>query len=275
MDEFQVMPNHLHGILTKVLCPRRTKSYRKVKLMDRAFKLIMMITFVLVELFPQPAYLWKATLVQAAPGKLLELIDLSKSRFTADSTIGEPRPYFLRHAQGDKWDLLLLLPMGSYAEYFKPERVARRTALEETSKQLRERIESMIAWQEDVLVYGPNPGEVKKSFEGSSFFHAEMFIGLAGKGSELYKEREMENAYQRALKRPENLIFVRDQGAAWTLFTLGAYRDLKHYAASADISEKDQEAAARLAGFESSRHIGPYLRTLIREHHDTLLNLVR
>ena len=80
----------------------------------------------------------------------------------------------------------------------------------------------------------------------------------------------MENAYLKTLKRPENLVFVRDQGAGWDLFTLGFYRDLKHYAESADISEAAQDAAARAAGFESASRIGPFLRTLISSHHDTL-----
>jgi len=85
----------------------------------------------------------------------------------------------------------------------------------------------------------------------------------------------MENAYQRTLKRPVNFIFVRDQGAAWDIFTLGLYRDLKHYAESADLAEKDREAAAKAAGFESSNHIGPYLRSLINKHHDTLAVAVK
>jgi len=85
----------------------------------------------------------------------------------------------------------------------------------------------------------------------------------------------MENAYQKALARPENFIFVRDQGASWDLFTLGFYRNLKHYAESADIPEKDQESAAKSAGFEASNRIGPYLRTLIAEHHDTLAVAVK
>ncbi len=42
------------------------------------------------------------------------------------------------------------------------------------------------------------------------------------------------------------------------------------YAESADISEAAQDAAARAAGFESESRIGPFLRTLISSHHDTL-----
>jgi hypothetical protein len=62
---------------------------------------------------------------------------------------------------------------------------------------------------------------------------------------------------------------------AWDMFTIGAYRDLRHYAESAGISEADQDAAAKAAGFEAANRIGPYLRTLIRSHHDTLAVSVR
>ena len=79
----------------------------------------------------------------------------------------------------------------------------------------------------------------------------------------------------KALGRPQNLIFVRDQGGSWDLFTIGFYRDLKHYAESADIPETAQDAAARAAGFESAGRIGPFLRTLISTHHDTLAVAIR
>lgn len=214
-----------------------------------------------------PTYLYQAKLVQAAPGKLLELIELQKSRLTEFRNAGDDQPLMMRHSQGDRWDLLLLLPMKSYAEYYSPERVSKRKQI---LKESQVKIEALIAWQEDVFVYGPPLAELQKAFAPSAFFHVEMFDALAGKQSELFKEREMENAYLKALKRPENLIFVRDQGASWDLFTIGPYRDLKHFAESAGILESDQEAAAKAAGFEAANRIGPYLRTLISSHHDTL-----
>jgi hypothetical protein len=215
----------------------------------------------------ESSYLYKTKLVQAAPGKLLEVIDLLKASQTAYKDAGDEQPMLMRHSQGDHWDLLVLIPMKSYADYYSPERVAKRTA---TFKSIQSRLNELIEWQEEVFVYGPPLGDLRKTFESAAFFHVEMFDAMAGKESELFKEREMENAYLKALKRPENFIFVRDQGAAWDLFTVGAYRDLKHYAESAGIPEADQEAAAKAAGFEAANRIGPYLRTLIRSHHDTL-----
>ena len=73
-----------------------------------------------------PAYLYRASLVQAAPGKLLELIDLYKTLRAAASENGDEPPLWMRHSQGDRWDLLLLFPMGSHAAYYSPERIAKR-----------------------------------------------------------------------------------------------------------------------------------------------------
>jgi len=219
-----------------------------------------------------PSYLYKTKLVQASPGRLLDLIELQKALLPEYRNAGDEQPLMMRHSQGDRWDLLLLIPMKSYADYYSPERVSKRN---QTLKESQDKMDALIAWQEDVFVYGPPLAEIQKAFASSAFFHVEMFDALAGKQSELFKEREMENAYLRALKRPENLIFVRDQGASWDLYTIGAYRDLKHFAESAGIPEADQETAAKAAGFESANRIGPYLRTLISLHHDTLAVTVK
>jgi len=219
-----------------------------------------------------PNYLYRAKFAQAAPGKLLELIDLHKKSLPSYSTAGDEPPFVIRHSQGDKWDLMMLFPIGGYGEYYRPERIAKRSQAEQP---FAAKFKELIAWQEDLFVYGPPLDELRAAFAKAGFFHLEIFVSLAGRQAELYKEREMENAYLRSLKRPGNFIFVRDQGAVWDLFTLGFYRDLKHYAESADILEKDQDAAARAAGFESARHIGPYLRSLISQHHDTLAASVK
>jgi hypothetical protein len=217
---------------------------------------------------PQPSYLYKTSLIQAAPGKLLDLIDAYKQISAEQAKVtGDASPLWMRHSQGDRWDLLILFPMASYSDFYKPDRTVKR---ETVLDPWRHRLKDDIAWQEDVFVYGPPLDGLRKAFVTSGFFHVEMFQSLPGKQAELYRQREMENAFSRAVKAPENFIFVRDQGAAWDLFTIGSYENLKQYAQSADVPPTDAEAAAKSAGFESAAQIGPYLRTLIALHHDTL-----
>ena len=142
--------------------------------------------------------------------------------------------------------------------------------------QVRQVAQSLIAWQEDWFCYGVEPlAALRKAFASGGFFHVEMFQASPGAYDDLLRERHMENTYARALQQPENFIFTRDAGAAWDIVTIGVFRDLKHYAASADATPEAQQAAAKAAGFESPAAIGPYLRRFIRTHHDTLAVTVK
>jgi hypothetical protein len=243
--------------------------------------LILAFILLLPAVAPTPAgsvggtYLYRAALVQAAPGKLLEVVDLYKAGWPGTKGSGDEPPIAMRHSQGDRWDLLLLFPMGSLESYFSPERIRTRGKAAEAAVADRDRLAADIAWQEDVFVLGPPLEDVRKQLGAAGFFHVEMFDSLPGRRRDLYREREMENAYSRAIGQPENLIFTREAGAHWDLFTVGGFRDLKHYASSADVPEAKQEEAARAAGFDGARAIGPYLRTLIALHHDTLAVAVK
>ena len=215
-----------------------------------------------------PSYLYRASFIQAAPGKLIDLIDLYKSHAAGE------QPLWMRHSQGDRWDLLILTPMGSYADYYRPDSIAARAKVElESGSQARR--QPMIAWEEDEFVFGPPVAVLRKAFSDSGFFHVEMFRNLPGMRADLIRERAMENVYAHAVKEPENFLFVRDQGASWDVFTIGCFRDLKHYAQSADVPRDQSDAAARAAGFDSAASIGPYLRRFIYDHHDTLAVAIR
>ena len=209
----------------------------------------------LVALAPHPdPQLYRILLVRAAPGSLLEVIALEKQ------VAGHP--FLLRHSQGDQWDLMVIFPLTS--DRVTPVADAR----------LDTALAARIAWREEVFVEGPPLRQVTAALRGGEFYHIEMHMALPGRLADLVREREMENAVERALARPEDLIFTRIAGAAWDVVTVGTYRDIKHYAESADIPEARQDSAARVAGFASADAIGPYLRTLIASHHDTLARAV-
>ncbi len=216
-------------------------------------------------------YLYKVSFLQAAPGRLLELIDLQKDRNTR-ANFRNGGAFMMRHSQGDRWDLMLVAPAANYGYYYSPDSIRQRAALYAQDDQ---KFRDDIAWQEDLFVYGPPVEEVSKDWKDAGFFHVEIFQSLPGKQSDLVKEREMERAYLHQLGQPTNLVFTRDQGAAWDCFTIGFYRDLQHYAESAKTNPDDGEKAAKAAGFQSAKDIGPYLRTLIALHHDTLAVAVK
>ena len=209
----------------------------------------------LVALAPHSdAQLYRILLLRAAPGSLLEVITLEKQL--------PEQPFLLRHSQGDQWDLMVIFPMTT--DRVTPAQDPR----------LDTALAARIAWREEVFVQGPPLRQVTAALRGGEFYHIEMHVALPGRLIDLVREREMENAFERALARPEDLIFTRVAGAAWDVVTVGTFRDIKHYAESADIPQARQDSAARVAGYASADAIGPYLRTLIASHHDTLARAV-
>jgi len=222
----------------------------------------------------KPVYLYRTTFIRAAPGKLLDLIALYKDRLAVIEKSGDARPFWWRHTQGDQWDLMILTPMGSYTEYYAKARVAKRQKAADASGLTEEafagKLDTCSSWKEDVYVMGPALEFVRKAFEGTAYYHIEIMVSLPGKQAELYKEREMENVYGVAGGRPYNMIFVRESGASWDIYTLGCYRDLQHWAAPSPLSKDEREAAAKKAGFAGADAIGPYMRTLIDFHRDTM-----
>ena len=207
-------------------------------------------------------------MVQAAPGKFTELLGLYAKQATLAATTGDAPAFVMRHSQGDRWDLLLIYPMGSYAEYYSSEQIAKRKKAE--FENLARQIQQDIAWQEDLFLYGSPLDPLKRAFANARFFHIEMLHALPGRQADLVKEREMESAYNQALGRPELFIFVRDAGGHYDVLSIDFYRDIKHYAESADIPLEKQQAAARSAGYTAPEQIGPFLRGIIADHHDTL-----
>jgi hypothetical protein len=268
-----------------MLCPYESKAMKETIMLDRmqllATRAVIAI-FILIKLGPAAKaaasedYLYRAEMVRAAPGKIVELIDLYKAQAAIAEAGGDAVPFWMRHSQGDQWDLLLLYPMKSYTDYYSAERVTRRKKAEASAPDLAKRIQQDISWQEDVFVYGPAIEAVSAAFADADFYHVEMLHALPGRQADLYHEREMESAYAKAIGRPELFIFVRDQGAAWDVISIDLYRDLQHYAGCTRggtcdaVPPEKQLAAARAAGFTDANQIGPYLRSVIAYHHDTL-----
>ena len=219
-------------------------------------------------------YLYRVLTVRAAPGRLLDLIDLYEEWEEIMEAAGDDEMFWMRHSQGDQWDLMIMFPMGSFEDYYSSARIMARTqgrgASGRSGSEIQKAIDDASSWREELFARGPGLDVLRDRFDGAGLFHIEMFVALHDKRDELLEQRNMENAYYRALDRDQNLIFVREAGAAWDLFTLGFYRDIQDFAKAGDLPAEDEDRAAREAGFEAANRIGTYLRSLMLRHNDTL-----
>jgi len=226
-----------------------------------------------------PTELYRFVLIQAAPGKLLDLIDLYKRRLPVIAAGGDELPFIVRHSQGDRWDLAVIYPSGSFTSYYSAERTAKREAAAKasgvTNEAFAKQFYDLVGWHEDVYVEGPPLAVFRDYIKDLGLVHFEMFQALAGKREALIEERRMESAFNVARNRPGALIFTHEQGAAWDVITIDGYRNWRHYAESETIPQEVTEAAAKKAGFANADAIGPYMRSLINLHHDTLGTPVR
>jgi len=214
-------------------------------------------------------YLYKVSLVRAAPGRLLELIKMIKAEQPAgrEDKAGDLGPFVMRHSQGDQWDLLLMYPAEDYSSYFAEERNVARAA----ANGFRTRFDALVAFRADMFAFGPELDLVRSAFAKNVFYHVEIFNALPGKHEELLEERRMENAYLIGIGKRPNMIWRVDQGSDADSFTVGFYASLQDYASPAAVTDsEEQNRIAIEAGFEGREFIGAYLRELISSHHDTL-----
>ena len=236
-----------------------------MKLPIRTLTLISVV-ILLASLTLRGQSLYKVTLYRAAPGELLPLIENLKERVQNYELLGGDKPFIVRHSQGDQWDLMVYEHANNYQAYFSENE--NLTAI--FTPHYGNGFFKLVSFHETIYTYGPEYNVVADLFGQNNYFHVEMFVALPGKQDELLQQRNMENVYLKEIGRGENLIFTVDQGASWDCFTLGGYRDIKHYAESADIPLEVEEKAAIKAGFKGVKYISPYLRSLIAMHHDTL-----
>src|SRR5215510_3226226 len=103
---------------------------------------------------PASTELYRFVLIQAAPGRLLDLIDLYKKRIPVITAGGDEAPFIVRHSQGDRWDLCVIYPSGSFSSYYSEARVRRRetaaAASGVTGEQFAKQFYDLVAWHEDV-----------------------------------------------------------------------------------------------------------------------------
>jgi hypothetical protein len=213
-----------------------------------------LILIICLLLFSHTSYAenYRVTLLQAAPGALITLLEEVKKLKAQKSN----KLVIMRHSQGDHWDIMLLAPQGK-------ETLERYNFNSPLAFQHTFLAKSAIDWQEITI-----------RDQRSSLYHIEMFNAAPNKYLELVKQRHMENAYYHATQREGNVVFETTFGNDMDVFTVGFYKDLKTFATDPDLPSGVFEQAAIKAGFKSRSTIGLYLRELLSSHKDTLATKV-
>lgn len=222
-------------------------------------------------------YLYRVTTMRAAPGKLKALLawcaQMKDMGFFEQA--GTTPPFILRHSQGDQWDLMKIIPMGSWTDYHAPNATKKRARAANTFIKLMQQEATLLAFAEDHFAYGPPPSLIEPEWSDNTLLHVEMFAAAPGKAAALLEERRMENAYLSSTGQVSNMIFRRAAGSDVDVFTIGFHKNLEAFAAPAPVSDAQKEQAAIEAGFKDRADLSFYLRTLIVGHHDTLAYKVK
>lgn len=217
-------------------------------------------------------YLYKVTTIRAATGALADLLEweaqLKASGYYEKA--GQKAPLLMRHSQGDHWDLLVIVPMQSWADYHSPKATEKRDHASSEYAQLVAAGQELFAFYEDHFAYGPPWSALKDAYAKNGFFHIEMFLAAPGKADELLDQRRMENVYLKSTGQIPNMIFRRAAGSDVDVFTIGFHRSFEAFASPADATPEEKELRAKSAGFNGLADISFYLRSLISGHHDTL-----
>ena len=127
----------------------------------QGISLLLLIILVVTSGFCQSNSMYKTSIVRAAPGKLLDLLDYYKNEISVARSSGEDEPVMMRHSQGDQWDLLILQPIMDLDNSLNPS--------------YGNKYYDMIAWKEDIFGYGPEHLDFKNRINEGRYYHVEMF----------------------------------------------------------------------------------------------------
>ncbi|GAB5382146.1 MAG: hypothetical protein Alis3KO_36590 [Aliiglaciecola sp.] len=204
--------------------------------------------------------LYRVTLLRAAPGEF--------SRLLADMQNKSKRGnyHILRHSQGDHWDLMTIEHWGSYSAWFDPANPKRQTQ----DKSWREHLDRLSSYRSEWFAYGPDKSVIEQGVHNNDLYHVEMFRALAGHKIKLLHQRAIENDYLQQTGQVVNVVFKGDQGTDWDVMTIGFHKSLLSFAKGSDLSVDEKDKIAKHVGFKGVADIGPYLRSLLASHNDTL-----
>jgi hypothetical protein len=199
-----------------------------------------------------PPELYHIHVVQAAAGKLPELIDAYLKG--PGPRPGDPQvdPLILRHREGGEWDLIVITPVG--ADYS-----ATAEAPPPPVQQFNDTVAGLAAWHADTVALGPAWTVVQQALlptrsAAPAVFVVSDYRSLAG------HRRQLRQTLDRiaAASAGRTAVFTHVEGAPWNYLTVTRHDSW------AAVGESTQPGAG------AQPDLGLELRQHLAVHHDTI-----
>ena len=195
--------------------------------------------------------LYHIHMVQAAPGKLPELIETYLKG--PGPRPGDPQvdPLILRHREGGDWDLVVITPVG-------PDYTANAEVPPPPVQKFNETVAGLASWHADTLAAGPawslvQPALLPTRSAAPAVFVVSDYRALPGHRQQL---RQALDGLAQA-SPGKSVVFTHVDGAAWNFLTVTRFDSW------AAVGDTTQPAPA-------GPDVGMQLREHVALHHDTI-----
>jgi hypothetical protein len=196
--------------------------------------------------------LYHIHVVQAAPGKLPELIDTYLKG--PGPRPGDPQvdPLILRHREGAEWDVVVITPVG--ADYSATAEAPPPEVLK-----FNETVAGLAAWHSDTIAAGPPWTVVQQALVPTRSAQPAVFVVSDYRSLPGHRPQLRRTLDQIAAASPgRSAVFSHVEGAAWNFFTVTRYDSW------AAMGESTQPGAS------AQPDLGLDLRQHLAVHHDTV-----
>jgi hypothetical protein len=195
--------------------------------------------------------LYHIHMVQAAPGKLPELIETYLHGPGARPGDPQVDPLILRHREGGDWDLVVITPVG--ADYTATAEVPPPPV-----QKFNETVAGLAAWHADTLAAGPAWSLVQPALLPTRSAAPAVFVVSDYRARPGHRQQLRQTLEGLAQAGPgKSVVFTHVDGASWNFLTVTRYDSW------AAVGDTTQPAPG-------GPDVGVQLREHLALHHDTI-----
>ena len=190
--------------------------------------------------------------VQAAPGKLTELIDAYRNGPAPAANEPQFTPIILRHREGSEWDMIVITPLGKQT-------TISAAPPPQAVQDYFQRLLPLSAWHSDTFATGPSWAEVQKALVPAKVEEA-VYVVSDYRSTAGHRPQLRQVLDRNAQDTPgRGVLFAHAEGAPWNFLAVVRYDSWAAIDAPPPQRPGEQRVDAGLA-----------LREHMAVHHDTI-----